>query len=283
MPDTIRRSGGFARPWLGGFALAIAVGFPVCVRAEEPPRLALHELVLGASHSIGSHEVAALALLVGLLLFSVVTANMLLRARARWARLERSAQENNAALRAALDRANALLASEPQVIVDWPAGSDEPSIEGDAAIVGVAALDQVLAFGAWLEPAKADAMERSIELLRARGEAFSVAFTTLGGRPIEVQGRAIAGRAVLRLKDAGGIKRELVDLAERHQALRSDVSSLRALVEKLPLPVWICNAAGRLTFVNAAYAHAVEAPDSDTVVGKRDRAVRQPRPRHHCA
>jgi signal transduction histidine kinase len=111
-------------------------------------------------------------------------------------------------------------------------------------------------------------MERSIELLRARGEAFSVAFTTLGGRPIEVQGRAIAGRAVLRLKDAGGIKRELVDLAERHQALRSDVSSLRALVEKLPLPVWIRNAAGRLTFVNAAYAHAVEAPDSDTVVAK---------------
>jgi hypothetical protein len=188
MPDTIRRSGGFARPWLGGFALAIAVGFPVCVRAEEPPRLALHELVLGASHSIGSHEVAALALLVGLLLFSVVTANMLLRARARWARLERSAQENNAALRAELDRANALLASEPQVIVDWPAASDEPSIEGDPAIVGVAALDQVLAFGAWLEPAKAGAMERSIELLRARGEAFSMAFTTLGGRPIEVQG-----------------------------------------------------------------------------------------------
>jgi signal transduction histidine kinase len=268
MPDTIRRSGGFARPWLGGFAVAIAFGFPVCVRAEEPPRLALHELVLGASHSIGSHEVAALALLVGLLLFSVVTANMLLRARARWARLERSAQENNAALRTALDRANALLASEPQVIVDWPAASDEPSIEGDPAIVGVAALDQVLAFGAWLEPAKAGAMERSIELLRARGEAFSAAFTTLGGRPIEVQGRAIAGRAVLRLKDAGGIKRELVDLAERHQALRSEVSSLRALVEKLPSPVWIRNAAGRLTFVNAAYAHAVEAPDSDAVLGK---------------
>ena len=114
MPDTIRGSGGFARPWFGGFALAIAISFPVYVRAEEPPRLALHELVLGASHSIGSHEVAALALLVGLLLFSVVTANMLLRARARWARLERSAQENNAALRTELDRANAL-----RILPNW--------------------------------------------------------------------------------------------------------------------------------------------------------------------
>ena len=268
MPDTIRRSGGFARPWLGGFALAIAVGFPVVVRADEPPRLALHELVLGASHSIGSHEVAALALLVGLLVFSVVTANMLLRARARWARLERSAQEHIAALRAELDRANALLASEPQIIVDWPAASDEPSIEGDPAIVGVSGSQDVLDLGAWLEPAKASAMQHSIETLRARGEPFAMAFTTLHGRPIEVQGRAIAGRAVLRLKDAGGVKRELVDLAERHQALRSEVSSVRALVERLPSPVWIRNAAGRLTFANAAYAHAVEAPDADAVVGK---------------
>src|SRR6202050_5780920 len=103
MPDTIRGSGGFARPWFGGFALAIAVGFPVCVRAEEPPRLALHELVLGASHSIGSHEVAALALLVGLLLFSVVTTNMLLRARARWARLARAGQEDHVGVRRGRD------------------------------------------------------------------------------------------------------------------------------------------------------------------------------------
>jgi len=267
MPDTIR-SGGFARPWLGGLALAIGVCFPVYVRAAEPPKLALHELVLGASHSVGSHEVAALALIVGLLLFAVVTANMLLRARTRWTRLERAALERNATLRAELDHANALLASEPQVIVDWPAGSDEPSIEGNAAIVGVAAPHRVLAFGTWLDPAKASAMERAIEALRARGEAFSMAFTTRAGRPIEVQGRAIAGRAVLRLKDAGGIKRELVDLAERHRTLRSEVSSLRALIDKLPSPVWMRNVAGQLTFVNAAYAHAVEASDTDAVIGK---------------
>jgi signal transduction histidine kinase len=268
MPETIRRSGGFARPWLGGFALAIAVGVPAVVHADEPPRIVLHELVLGASHSVGSHEVAALALLVGLLVFSVVTANMLLRARARWARLERSAQEHIVALRAELDRANALLASEPQIIVDWPAASDEPSIEGDPAIVGVSGSRDVLDLGAWLDPAKAGAMERAIDMLRARGEPFATAFTTLHGRPVEVQGRAIAGRAVLRIKDAGGIKRELVDLAERHQALRSEVSSVRALVERLPSPFWIRDAAGRLTFANAAYAHAVEAPDADAVVGK---------------
>ena len=139
MPDTIRRSGGYARPWRGGLPLAIGIVAPLTAHADESPRLALHELVVGASHSIDSHEVAALVLLVGLLVFSVVTAIMLLRARARSAHLEISAHDQIAALRAALDRANALLLTEPQVMVDWPAASDEPVIDGDPAVVGVSA------------------------------------------------------------------------------------------------------------------------------------------------
>ena len=54
----------------------------VPARAADPPTLVLHELVLGASRSIDRHEVAVLVLLVGLLLFAVVTA-ILLFARAR--------------------------------------------------------------------------------------------------------------------------------------------------------------------------------------------------------
>jgi signal transduction histidine kinase len=266
MPDTIRRSGGYARPWLGGFPVAIGFVSPLPAHAEEQPGLVLHELVLGASRSIDSHEIAVLVLLVGLLLFAVVTAIMLLRARVRSTRLEASSHDEIAALRAGLDRANALLLSEPQVMVDWPAASDEPTIEGDPAVVGASAPYRVLAFGSWLDGAKATAMEQAVEALRTRGEAFSMAFTTLGGRPIEAQGRAIAGRAVLRLKDASGVKRDLLDLAGRHEALLNEVASLRALVERLPSPVWTRDAAGRLTFVNAAYARAVEARDTADAV-----------------
>jgi signal transduction histidine kinase len=266
MPETIRRSGGYARPWRGGFALAIGVVSPLSARAEEQPRLVLHELVLGASRSIDRHEIAALVVLVGLLLFAVVTAIMLWRARARLARLEISSHDEIVALRADLDRANALLLSEPQVMVDWPAGSDQPSIEGDPALVGAPAPHRVLAFGSWLAAANATAMERAVEALRARGEPFSMAFTTLGGRPIEAQGRAIAGRAVLRLKDASGVKGELLQLAGRHEALLSEAASLRALIERLPSPVWTRDAAEQLTFVNAAYARAVEARDAADAV-----------------
>ena len=270
MPDTIRRGGGYARPWCGGFPLAVYVN--VCVslgivvlslpaRADEPQKLVLHELVAGATRSIDRHEVAALVLFVGLVMFAAVTAIMLLRTRTRLARLEASSHDEIAALRTGLDRANALLLSEPQVMVDWPAASDEPTIEGDPAVVGAPAPHRVLAFGSWLDATRATAMEQAVEALRNRGEPFSMAFTTLGGRPIEAQGRAIAGRAVLRLKDASGVKRELLNLAGRHEALLTEVASLRALVEKLPSPVWTRDAAGRLTFVNAAYALAVEAQD----------------------
>ena len=270
MPDTIGKSGSFARPWLGGFAVAMGALLPPPARAEEPqPVLVLHELVLGATRSIDRHEVAALVLIVGLLLFSVVTAITLLRMRTRLVRLEASSHDEIATLRNDLDRANALLLSEPQVMVDWPAGSGEASIDGDPDIVGVAEPYRVLAFGSWLDATRATAMERAVEALRTRGDAFSMAFTTLSGRPIEAQGRAIAGRAVLRLKDASGIKRELLDLAGRHEALRSEAASLRALVERLPSPVWTRDAAGRLTFVNAAYAQAVEAKDAADAVARR--------------
>jgi signal transduction histidine kinase len=270
MPDTIRRGGGYARPWCGGFPLAVYVNVCVSlgivvlslpVRADEPQKLVLHELVAGATRSIDRHEVAALVLFVGLVMFAAVTAIMLLRTRTRLARLEASSHDEIAALRTGLDRANALLLSEPQVMVDWPAASDEPTIEGDPAVVGAPAPHRVLAFGSWLDATRATAMEQAVEALRNRGEPFSMAFTTLGGRPIEAQGRAIAGRAVLRLKDASGVKRELLNLAGRHEALLTEVASLRALVEKLPSPVWTRDAAGRLTFVNAAYALAVEAQD----------------------
>ncbi len=268
MPDTIRRSGGYARPWRGGFPLAIGALAPLPARADGPPTLALHELVLGASRSIDRHEVAVLVLLVGLLLFAVVTAILLLQARAGWARLEASSRDEIAMLRADLDRANALLLSEPQVMVEWLPASDEPSIEGDPAVVGVSVARRVLAFGTWLDAARATAMEQAVDALRARGEAFSMAFTTLSGRPVEAQGRAVAGRAVLRLKDASGVKRELLDLAGRHEGLLREIASLRALIERLPSPVWIRDAARRLTFVNPAYARAVEARDAADAVAR---------------
>jgi signal transduction histidine kinase len=286
MPDKIGTS--WRCPWrrqrvIGRMTAAIAAIAPLPSGAVtgtgQQPAPALHGLVLATHRDIGQNDVALLAVTAGVVLFALVTAILLVRARRRAARIAAWAREQNAGLREALDRAYALLLSEPQVLIDWPAGSDEPGIEGDPAAIGLIAPDQSLAFGNWLEAGKAATLERAVEALRARGEPFTITLTTLSGCPIEAHGRAMGGHAVLRLKDAGGIKRELVELLERYEELAAEAGSLRALIETLPSPVWTRNAAGRLTFVNPAYARAVDAKSAGEAVDRHaellDRAARE--------
>src|SRR5262249_33418165 len=103
--------------------------------------------------------------------------------------------------------------------------------------------------------------------LRSEGRGFAFNLTTLHNRHVAAEGRAIGGRAVLRIKDLTGPKSELVELAADHQQLRRDIDTVGRLLEALPAPVWARDPAGRLTWVNAAYARAVDARDgADAVV-----------------
>ena len=130
-------------------------------------------------------------------------------------------------------------------------------------------------------------MEHAVDALRADGEGFSMPLMTLAGRPIEAEGRAIGGRAVLRLRDVSGLKRELAELNARHEKLVSDTESLRTLIEALPSPVWARDIAGALTFVNPAYARAVEAKDPADALARGlellDRAARDELSRERAA
>ena len=102
--------------------------------------------------------------------------------------------------------------------------------------------------------------------------------TTTAGRPLEAEGRVVAGRAVLRLRDVSGIELELMDLAARHDRLMGDVEIMKALLNSLPAPVWARTQDGQLIFVNSAYARAVEAEDPSDAVERElellDRAAR---------
>ena len=152
----------------------------------------------------------------------------------------------------------------------WPAGADEPEITGDVSIAIRTPLPRrVLAFGTWLEPDKAQAIEeRGRRRCATDGKSFSQTLTTLQHRHVAVEGRAIGGRAVLRIKDLTGAKSELAELAADHQQLRRDIDTVGRLLEALPSPVWARDATGRLTWVNAAYARAVEARDGGDAVAR---------------
>lgn len=240
---------------------------PEVARAEPHPTLRPITDYIDAFTALDRHEVAALTLTLGVILFAVATAIALLRTRTRAAQRLAARQAEINELREERDRANALLLSEPQVIVVWPAGSDEPDISGDVSLIMRTPLPRrVLAFGTWLEPEKAHAVEDAVDELRAQGKGFTLLLTTLQHRHVAAEGRAIGGRAVLRIKDLTGTKSELAELAADHQQLRRDIDTVGQLLEALPAPVWARDATGRLTWVNAAYARAVEARDGADAV-----------------
>ncbi len=266
MPDKIRAAG----------IAAIAAVLPATSRAEDllppdysaSPRAVLNFLAETAA-SLDRHELITLALILGGILFGVTTAIMLVRTRMRGATTEMALREKLGTLRAESDRFNAMLRSEPQVLVSWAAADNEPDIIGDTALITSAAAKQrVLAFGSWLEPDKAQAMERATDALRVNGESFTMPLMTLAGHAIEAGGRVIGGRAVLRLRDVTGIKRELAELNARYEKFAGEMESLRALLDALPSPVWARDLAGALVFANPAFARAVDAKDAADAVAR---------------
>jgi signal transduction histidine kinase len=282
MPDTIRTNRSCLvrrRQKIGRWIAAIGATAPSPAGATEQPSLTLQELVLNAHRGIVAHEIAFPALIAGVVFLAVVATVTLLRARGPIVHAEPWSDNEARKLREAIDRANALLLSEPQVVIDWPVGCEEPGIEGDPAAIGLSAAQTPLDFDSWLDARRASAMEHAVNALRARGEPFAMTLSTITGHPVEAQGRAVGGHAILRLKDVSGIKRELVELIARYDALSAEVGSLRTLLETLPSPVWTRDAAGQLTFVNAAYARAVEAKSAMDAVERRlellDNAARE--------
>ncbi len=263
MPELFRIKGGGQRA--GPRRARFLAGLVVPMLAGAPVRHSLADAgdgaPLDAMGGMDRHDFAALSLLLAVILFAVVATILLLRMRARMATSEASARATTARLKMEAERATTLLLSEPQIVVSWGPGDEEPDILGDpSAILASAVSRHVLAFGTWLDAEKAQAMDHAVDRLRGRGECFAMPLTTLSGRHLEADGRAVGGRAVLRIRDVSGATRELADLALRHQKLLRDVDALRTLIETLPAPIWARDAAGRIVWVNDAYARAVDAP-----------------------
>jgi signal transduction histidine kinase len=212
---------------------------------------------------------AELALIASLTIFSALLAMLYLSQRRHG--LEREAKQHSEfmALRAKLDRAEIFLGAETQIIAAWSGPGDEPDIEGDLELAGDRPNAQrVLAFWSWLPHAIAQTVEQAVGRLRAAGESFRFTVTSLDGRHLEIEGRPVAGVAVLRIRDISGERRETVRLQELQAATSGQVEALRALLNATPYPAWLRDGNGKLSWVNAAYAGAVEAKDQEVAVAR---------------
>ena len=182
--------------------------------------------------------------------------------RSCWPKLEH--------LRQQAERARAFLAAEPQFVVVWSGARGEPEIEGDVSLVDATLPESssrrtVAIPGAGFRrlAARRSGARRSRPMSHrcaSAAKAFACDLISLGGRHLEAEGRAIGGK-----RGAAHARRfrrpARTDAAARKPSRQSaQLESLRALLD-------LSSQAGldarrrnsNLTWVNAAYAHAVEA------------------------
>ncbi|MGV6871085.1 PAS-domain containing protein [Pseudochelatococcus sp. B33] len=220
--------------------------------------------------SFAPHSIIILAGFVGLLSAFAMAALALGRERAKARRARSALAHELAQLRARHDRYATLIASEPQIIVSWPSRHGEPVIEGDTDLVAPGQpARRALAFGSWLAPSHAQALDNALDALKNGGERFHLGLRAIDGRYFEADGRAISGQAVFRLRETTAERQELARAREALAGARGDLSALRTMLDALAQPIWLRDRDGALLWVNLAYAAAVGAADAAEVVARQ--------------
>ncbi len=186
-------------------------------------------------------------------------AKQLLRQKARFDSL--SAIENNF---------RALAALEPQAFVIWTDANPRLALHNLPGPVGVPVkLAQLLRFGAWLHPDDAARSAESLNRLQTQGEGFVSNASTLEGHVIEISGAVSGADTVLRIRPFSPVNKELVRLIGENKRMKQSLQDRESLLDNLPMPVWLRDAKGALTWVNTAYVTAINAKSRDETIEKK--------------
>jgi len=207
---------------------------------------------------LGSKPAGVAALIAGtLLLAGALIWLTVVRAR----REARRARTESSGLKKSLTAADSIIRSEPQILLFWE--QNQPLRMVAHTLKGIPGLpeepERFLRFGQWLEPNSAATLKTALDALFSSGQPFNVIVRTVAGGHVEAEGRTAGGRAVLRFRDVAGHREEVARIGAEHQRLAREVRASRALLDALPIPVWLRGKDGRLTWVNTAYVRAVEA------------------------
>jgi signal transduction histidine kinase len=171
------------------------------------------------------------------------------------------AADETGELRKNLLVAESIIKAEPQILVLWEPGQPvRVMMHTLSGIPGIPSRNaDLLRFGTWIEITSAQDLKRCLDGLFAEGRAFSQLLKTAAGGYVEADGRAAGGRAILRLREVTGRKRDLSRILDQHRLLVRSTQSGRMLLNALPMPVWFRREDGRIEWVNEAYVKAVEA------------------------
>jgi len=257
-------AGGFAR--LGGRTRVCPTGVALALLATAGSALAdpLKLLEDTRANALGGALGETTAIALAALLLALLTAAAILHRvnRRKWIRRVSELELEIERKSASLDRAVAMLRSEPQIVVSWDRPDAPPAIEGDFGLVGdVAPGKRVLAFETWLEAGPARRLEEATKRLLERGEAFSLPLSDRRGAHLEIDGGPVSGSAIVRIRDVSGDRLRLAELRKDFAEIDDALRALRMALDAADLPAWIRDEDGRLAWCNPAYARRVGAPD----------------------
>ncbi|MGL4728467.1 MAG: ATP-binding protein [Bosea sp. (in: a-proteobacteria)] len=213
--------------------------------------------------STATHGAIGASLIMGMAVFALSTALLHLRAGKSWRQKEERMRAELMRAQSEHERIHAVAGAEKQLIISWTGQGAEPALEGDW---GFSQAGAPLAFGNWAKPDDAQALQQAVERLKDHGEGFVRIVMTRDGSLVEAVGRAVAGRAVLLMRDVSGLKGEILKLDHARAALEAERDAFRALLDALPHPVWTRSAERKLAYVNAAYVRAVEGKEQGAVL-----------------
>ena len=133
-------------------------------------------------------------------------------------------------LNAALQRSDALLNLRDQRVIVWNNDNKKPELVGALPAESGAPDERAafLAFGRWLMPRSAAALENAIAALREKGTAFDLVVETQTGAPLEVQGRKSAAHVIVRFVSLSETQRMQARLRMENQRLAADTRTFSA-------------------------------------------------------
>jgi signal transduction histidine kinase len=221
-----------------------------------------------ALFSFGTLEVMQLAMFAGVMGAALLSAIMLIRERTRTAAENVELRSRIADLNAAIQRSEALLNLRDQRVIVWNDDRRKPELIGSLPAESGAPDERAsfLAFGRWLMPRSASALENAVAALRERSIAFDLVIEAQNGAPLEVQGRKSASYVIVRFLSLSEGQRLQARLKLDNQLLAANHEIMLGLVDSLNMPFWIRAKDGQLRWVNRAYAAAVETVDSAAAV-----------------
>ncbi len=164
---------------------------------------------------------------------------------------------------------NLVTLPEARVLITW-AADDKPILRGDITrLQASVGSEQLSAFESWLSPSRAQIIEAAIETLRAEGTPFQLALQAQNGFHVDVDGRIVAGEAMMQLRDFNSQRQEILQLSNDLENLKIEAIGLRAMLDTLSHPIWLRDRNGRITWVNEPYIFAVDAESVTDVIIKQ--------------